>query len=288
MSKFESTLKKNTLYHLPEFQNPELQDQKIFGDIHYSNWFRTAHKHLIKDPQNEILCPMTLFIDGVTHDEYSNIHSEPIIFTLGIFNLDMRNKPSSWRVLGYIPNPENQGIKTNKKYKTNTDNQNLEQRIDYHNLITEILSSLRHLQLETNGIKIKLPTHQNPNNPNETKDYIFKFPLCFIIGDAKGNDKLCDRFCAYGSNMKYLCRDCDVPFEKTDSDTYKCKFWKRSELLSLSTDDARRYAFYINPHNAFDKLCFGNDVHGINGCTPIEPLHQFLLGIVKLFLTFFF
>ena len=43
-----------------------------------------------------------------------------------------------------------------------------------------------------------------------------------IIGDAVGNDKLCDRFANYGKSVTRLCRDCDCPSDKLNDFEHKC------------------------------------------------------------------
>ena len=110
----------------------------------------------------------------------------------------------------------------------------------------------------------------------------------YVIGDALGNDKLCDCFLSYKDTTKYLCRDCNCPSDMLDNPDFICQFVERSHLVSLLEKDLKDKSYYKVTNNAFDYCKFGYDRYGINGCTPVEFLHQFLLGILKKKLDIFF
>jgi hypothetical protein len=45
--------------------------------------------------------------------------------------------------------------------------------------------------------------------------------------------------------------------------------------------------YHYVPNNAFYKLCLAGNIIGIHGCTPVNPMHALLLGILKYVMTGF-
>ena len=128
------------------------------------------------------------------------------MFTLGIFNQSTRNKPTSWCVAGYIPDPTNSDSGEHFNYNLSQKKKSKMKRIDYHAMMSYIIDDFVKLE-QSDGILFDYP------NKEKTKfiTYRLKFVILFVIGDAVGNDKLCDRFVSYGKSVQRLCRDCDCP-----------------------------------------------------------------------------
>lgn len=89
---------KNLLLHLPTAGQHNTR-----SDINTGSWYRKAHSKLCVNGQ-DLLCPIILFIDKTQIDTFSKWTLEPVLFTLGIFNLETRNLSSAWRPLGLVTN----------------------------------------------------------------------------------------------------------------------------------------------------------------------------------------
>ena len=264
-----------------EFTNPNKNQTKEYKEIYHSKSFKIAHEKYCVKP-NDVLIPIIPFIDGTPIDPYGRNNLEVVMFTLGIFNQQTRNKPSAWRVSGYIPNPSNSDSGEHLQHDLSHHKKTLSKRIDYHHMLSYILEDFVKLE-QSDGILFDFP------NENKTQmiTYRLKFVILFIIGDAVGNDKLCDRFASYGKSVKRLCRDCDCPSDKLNNYKHQCKFTKRSELLNMSEQKLKDISYYKIPNNALDKLSFGYNEFGMNGCLPPEPLHQLNQGVFKKLLDYF-
>ena len=273
----------NSLLYNKFYRNPMLLDEvadnkRKFGDLHTGTAFRKAYQKLCTTPK-DILIPIILFIDGTIIDAYGRLSLEGVLMTLGCFNAMSRNKPNRWRLLGYIPDPckEDSG---NDSY-CDTDKDRQAKRNDYHFMLRHILKGINDLE-QSDGIIWNLPTEDGKS----IETVCFHFYLQLVIGDALGNDKLCDRFCSYGFKTKYLCRDCNCPTNQLDNPDYNCKFTLRSDILRMNEKELKELCYYKVIHNAFDMFHLGGDKTGIHGCTPSEILHQFLLRILKKLMTF--
>ena len=226
------------------------------------------HQYKI-EPKKSVLCPIVFYLDELKLDSFGRMGLEPLVFTLLIFNRETRNKYCAWRTLGYLPNFE--ALFGNTSY-TPDDKAN-----DYHFCLKYLLEDFVRLQKNKNGILWDFKLDIN-NVQHSYRRKIF-CPLGYIIGDAKGNDLLCGR---YGSrNSTCVARDCDVLTNDCDNPDHVCKFHIMEELWKLSEEDLNNLSFRKLVFNAFKNVDFGHQPYGINGCTPPEPLHQFLLGIVE-------
>ena len=285
LSDTDITQPKNMLISDPLYKNPNSQvlqnmSSTIF-DLHQSQSFRDAHKELCKN-ENDILVPIIPFIDGTPIDPYGRNKLEVVMYTLGIFNLRTRNKTKSWRLAGYIPDPCHEHFGQDEYKDSNARRNETTKRTDYHHMLQYIFKDMIDLT-NSNGIDWNF---YDPINNTKTK-YRLKFCVLFIIGDAVGNDKLCDRFVAYNINVKRLCRDCNCPTEVLDDHKHICTFTKRSEILTMSDNDLEKISHYKIENNVFDLFMFHGNICGISGSLPPEPLHQLNQGVFKKILDFF-
>ena len=271
----------NLLIHDKSFTDPNTSTTTTYNDIHHSSSFKTAHQHFCHDPI-DVLIPVIPFIDGTPIDPYGRNKLEVVMFTLGIFNQSTRNKPSAWRVAGYIPDPTNCNSGETENTSQSQVQKAISKRKDYHAMLNYLLQDFIALE-KSDGILIALPNKTKTN----LITYRFKFVILYIIGDAVGNDKLCDRFASYGKSVKRLCRDCDCPTEHLDNHKYYCDYTKRSDLLQMSEKDLKDISYYKIDNNALDGLTFGYNKYGMNGCLPPEPLHQLNQGVFKKLVDYF-
>ena len=81
--------------------NNSSNNKVVYGDINTGTVYQMAKEEYLKD-SNDVLCPIIFFIDKTHTDTNGRLCLEPIRFTLGIFNRETQNNPSSWRTIGYI------------------------------------------------------------------------------------------------------------------------------------------------------------------------------------------
>ena len=265
----------NLLMNESTYLNPMNSNHEYYGDIHTGYWFKNAHSSLCKE-KDDLLCPLIFFIDGVSLDSFGRQSLEPVTFTLGIFKRKARNSNMFWRILGYIPNLEKV---YNINYTNSQKNNNLK-KIHYQEILSCILKELKHLQ-DSGGFRWKFPNG---------KEYNLKFPIMYIIGDAQGLDKICNRKIHYTPTKTFMtgcCRDCNSVYKHCHLPDFTCKFHKTSIIQRLSSHVLKSISYIPVKINAFADLCFGNDKHGLVGACPPEPLHQWYLGVIEIILNYF-
>ena len=277
------------LINKPEYTNPSKYPSIFYDDIESSKWFNDTHKKLIKDADNELLCPIILFIDGVAIDTYGRISLEPVLFTLGIFKRSIRHLESCWRVLGFAPNPEKSNNIVYRDYKSGPDLK----KYHYHQIMKAILDQINNVQIN-GGIKwtFKYTSFTSTNNQSFPSDrtYTLKFPVIFVIGDCVGNDKLCSRKQVYRPTNTFdtgVCRDCNITYQHCHNHKYQCNYMSRNVVKNMGNLERNKANFYDVGINCFDHISFGGDNLGINGSSPPEPLHQWYLGVVSFMIEYF-
>ena len=271
----------NLLIGDKSYVSPSTNSSEHIEDIHHSQAFITAHNKYCTMP-NDILVPIIPFIDGTPIDPYGRNKLEVVMYTLGIFNQPTRNKTYAWNIAGYIPDPCSSHTGQKEKNDISSKKKSISKRSDYHAMLTYLLKDFIDLE-ESNGIMLNIPNATN----TQLISYRLKFVLLFVIGDAVGHDKLCDRYANYGINVKRLCRDCNCPSDLLDNYKHKCVYTKRSDLKAMSKNDLSAISYYKIDNNVFDKFSFGGNVYGVNGCLPPEPLHQLNQGVFKKLIEFF-
>ena len=258
---------------------------RYMTDIHHGYSFVRAHRNMCT-ASNDILVEIIPFLDGTPIDAYGRLKLEALMFTLSIFNQSTRNSPRAWRLHGYLPDPcseeniESIASVSDRGFVKNGDI--VRKRSEYHLILKYLLNDFYSLE-NSEGILFNLL--RKDGRGYETVR--LKFVIPFFIGDAVGNDKLCDRYVSYGKNVKRLCRDCNCPTDKLSDYDYHCTLTRRSEIRELNNNEANKISYYKIGENALDQLSFGGDEFGSNGCLPPEFLHQFNQGTVKDLLAYF-
>ena len=170
--------------------------------------------------------------------------------------------------MGYIENLDNAMKSQKRKYNSKM------KLMDYHYILSVLLEEFKSMQGPDNGFKFQLTLRGTVHKVT------FKLAVQNIMGDCMGMDKLC---LFYGSNSletSRMCRDCDVPPLLSDNPEYKCKYTKMSELLGLSKEQMKCMSIH-QLTNALNEIYFGARGMCVYQCTPGEPLHAILLGLIK-------
>ena len=91
----------------------------------------------------------------------------------------------------------------------------------------------------------------------------------------------CGRYGTHAKNTMASCRDCNVAPEDADNPEAKCTFITQAQMQDLVDNRDMDGLHNLSHHwvqNAWHRVCFGGDPHGIHGMTPPEPLHFLQLG----------
>jgi len=104
----------NLIIRLPGDNSPALPDS-VIGDINTGSWYKAATIKLCVN-DTDCLCPIFVFIDKTQIDMYSKWSLEPVLMTLGIFNLSTRNRSCAWRPIGLVPNTTRMSSATRAEY----------------------------------------------------------------------------------------------------------------------------------------------------------------------------
>ena len=238
------------------------------GDLNTGNWHRETHSEICKE-KNEVLLPIILFIDAGRVTGRTSV--EPVTFTLGIFKREVRYLDKAWRNFGYIENQNNITRKCKRRVKRKKTTIKLE---NYHIILDQLFKSLKELQGKNGGFMWNLKLK------DKTFRVKFKIATQVILGDCQGLDKLCGHFGGSHPRMKVLCRDCNVPPSLSDNPRHQCVFIKKEDLENKTKAQLK----LLSKHpikNAMFRLYFGAKKRSIFNCSPPEPLHQYLYGIVK-------
>jgi hypothetical protein len=107
------------------------------------------------------------------------------------------------------------------------------------------------------------------------REFCFKVPLAFVIGDVEGHDEiLCTRY--HTHNTKMLSRECNCTIDDADNHEVECKYIRASDLTCLRDShnkSALKELCFHNVRNAFDKVCFGDNEYGIHRAMMSKVLH---------------
>jgi hypothetical protein len=166
------------------------------GDLNTAMLHRMAWERLCRGKPQRLLCEILLFVDKTHLDNKGKHTLEPIMFTLGIFTKEFRNKPEAWRPLGYLPNLDHVAAHDTT----------LKKQMDYHYLCRILLSELVSYQ-ELDGINWTFNFGKNSDCRA-----ILEIPVICLMSDNEGHDKACARIVnRQASSNRGLCRYCNCP-----------------------------------------------------------------------------
>ena len=245
-------------------------DRNYYGDVHTGQWHERTRKARCK-AVGDLLAGLIFFIDRTHIDEKGRCTLEPIMFTLSIIPLWLRNQHFAWRPLSFIKDTKSKSKARNRNAKKGLNLNNA------HRMIYESMKGVVKVQR-----KGGLPTTlTNPNN-GEKVDVRLILLLCYIIGDCEGQDLLCGRYGNHTSRVKRISRQCDCPTDRADDHTYDCVYIKMRDIEALvkaGNEEALQDLSYHMHKNGFRRVDFGCNDRGIQGATPSESMHAHKSGI---------
>jgi hypothetical protein len=241
------------------------------GPVNSGMWYQTAYQTCVKDPNSDFLVPICFACDEA---KVGNSACWPLMFSTTLFNQKLRNQPIAWRPLGYIydltieeSNSMKSGQSIHLKY----------QRL--HAIFEALLATL--LEAQQPGILDNIQLTLG----GITKIVNLKIPICFIIGDMQGGDKICACSPCYSNKMQRLCRKCNIKGSEADDPFVVCKRMIMARIQALVENQEYAKLDAINQYhvrNAWFPLDYGGDRYGIfSAAAVVEALHALENGLIK-------
>ena len=256
----------------------------MLHEIQTGSWYRNAYTNLKINPETEFMCPIMIFIDHTITEFMGRYGLTPVVMTFTIFNEKTRRNPTAWIPLGFIPDVYKFKSKA-QVTKEGTYMKGIHQ-MNTHRCLEKILEQLYCIQ-QNGGLDLFATLTGNEDGRQMRR---WKFPVAVILGDTVGNDVLCGRFVYYGIQAARINRACDCPGCESNDPDWECKWILQAEVEALmaETEEDRKDMSQHFIKNAFHRIDFGGDLHGIHGCTPVDIMHTLLHGIYKYSMETFF
>jgi hypothetical protein len=158
---------------------PFVAPDNRLGCVNSGQWYHDACNNCLQTEQ-DFLVPIVMACDETQVSDVAGIRAWPILFSTSILHQSLRNTPKAWKLLGYIYDLSN--YESDAEHSRRGTHMNATR---LHELIRTILGTYVDAQTNTtlNNIQLTFGDH--------TKTVNIKVPLCFIIGDMQGGDKLC-------------------------------------------------------------------------------------------------
>ena len=291
------------------------QDGSHYDEIHDGNYYKRSVQH-IKEHFPEIgndfvVALILIYFDKTGEDKYHRYSMEPGMMTLSLLNRSCRNKESSWRHLGFIPNLDAKSSAEKERSRSGKLGKGRSCR-NYHKCLSVLLNSVIGNQGFTQPLYRDIRFGQRVKR--NTRLFL---PLAIVAGDGLSGDMACGRQQSYKSDR--VSRRCDTKFEDLANFQRQCSFlsypqihvrciralklmglrqWEDSDLDRPTNDRAGNaelnnildYLDGRSQHvvdNAFMHVWLGGNPLGILGSCPTDLMHAFCLGFLKYCLRIF-
>ena len=229
-----------------------------------SGYFHQKMTRALCKFKGDLLFPFIDFCDGTNVSRNS---IEPYLRSFGILKREIRNKPEAWFPLGFFEPIVNYsalapGIKYDSAAKLS----------DYHCILSFLFEPVA--ELERTGF-----LHELDLGDRGKQTVVFKPCTQLTLGDCKGGNIFCAKYGTF-KGTKMLCRDCDVPSNRSARPNWKCTFINKFRMKYKSAAELKQMSFWKINQNAFDTINRQlPDVWGVYGITPPEILHLLYIGL---------
>jgi hypothetical protein len=240
---------------------PPKFDPRYYHEIHSGSWHSKTSAECLHQ-LNDVLSGLILFIDRTHVALKDRLSLCPVMFSLSIVPLWLRNYSFAWRPLGFMKKLPSSKVR----------GQNM---TNHHRMICSVIRGMVDAQ-KSGGIRCTLP------DPKGIEIRLtFKVALCFVVGDVEGHDVLCGRFQSH--HTKRLSRECDCPTDQASNSNFECTFTSMHDIAmmraSVNKKERLQNASYHDLDSAFSNVWFGGgNPHGIHRATPSEVLHTIQKG----------
>ena len=291
---------------------PYKNDGKFVDEVLDGMWYRDTVERLKScaedpfKPEVEFILPIMMYVDKTGTSMNQRYPLEPFIFTTAIIRRKLRNKPSSWRPLGFIPDLETKS--SAERAYMNRKNVGASSQA-YHQALGYLLEGMEEVQ--NKGILTYLCFGDTQ------KKVRIRPEVACIINDGKSADMTTLRQPGFFP-WKRVSRCCTTVMDECDLPTKECTYLELTDdlresfrLVAMSPKEvqedpkyqeesggkppeekavsiveeakAKLIALGFHPvRNAFIARCirFGLDPRNIWGANPIDLMHAFQSGIL--------
>ena len=229
-----------------------------------SGYFHQKMTRALCKFKGDILFPFIDFCDGTNVSRNS---IEPYLRSFGILKREIRNKPEAWFPLGFFePVVNYSALAPGVKYDSAT------KLGDYHCVLSFLFEPVA--ELERTGF-----VHDLDLGERGKQEVVFMPCTQLTLGDCKGGNIFCAKYGTF-KGTKMLCRDCDVPSNKSSRHNWRCTFIDKFRMKYKSAAELKQMSFWKIEKNAFDTINRNlPDVWGVYGITPPEILHLLYIGL---------
>ena len=122
------------------------------------------------------------------------------------------------------------------------------------------------------------------------RDIKVHLPICFIIGDAPSQDRICGKYVSYG-NTNMVSRCCDMHRKYADIPLDICRPINFNTFKKITENDDNKELKKWSLHkcnNAFYDMDFGEQPMSVHGATPPDVMHSLQHGLMAYTLESFF
>jgi hypothetical protein len=245
------------------------------GAFNSGKWYTTAHTQLCTK-SNDWLCGIIYACDETLVGSHLGRASvTPLVFTLAIFNESLRNKRTSWQLLGYIYDMAQHG----GKHPMVTTDRKRPRKLKpvekcpchHHKILQKLLES--HITIQRAGdiedIPIELGTVRKRVN--------VKVPVGLILVDMQGDDKHCGSIVEYSKNMARLCRQRNIAGNESGNPLAKCRKMSMVKIRQYVLDgevETLEQILQNNVYSAWFNCDFvGCELGVFSAAMPVEALH---------------
>ncbi len=224
---------------------PPPENLTYLADLNTGDAYLRTYEKLIEH-ERQVLLPVPIYIDGAVTGQFTDLPITAVKLSLGIHNREARDRPYSWRELGFIPvvrkDPargkrifqetghldsqdvivlEGEGVglegegKTDEQQDVNEedDEESEDGAIhaqDFHTMLSTILESF--VELQRTGFIWDLVYK---GKLYEGIEFIPFVP--FVKCDTEEADLLCGKYTVRNKNVKHICRYCHCPTADADN-----------------------------------------------------------------------
>ena len=284
----------------------------VYDELLDGSWYRDTVQRLQTFPQDpfredvEFLLPLILYVDKTGTSINQRYPLEPFIFTSAIIKRRLRNQPTSWRPLGFIPDLETKS--SAEKDFVNKKNRGATAQ-SYHLALEHLLQGLEEVQNKGIVHWFRLGKH--------AKKVRIRPEVACIINDGKSADMITLR-CPSSHPSRRISRSCETKMYECDQTRKECDYvainneieelfrvvgmssaqvqndpkyvGEDGKMMDASTakgivEEAKKRLNQLHFHPvrlAFYARCirFGLDPRNIWGANPIDLMHAFQSGIL--------
>ena len=267
---------------------------EILGEIVTGRRYQEMVDYYEPDPsKGTFLLPIILYLDKTGTDIMQRYGLEPVLFTVAIIRLLLRNRSRAWRPLGFVPDLEQKDSARKARNHSGSAAAKGTSLRNYHRCLDVILQSVHQAQAgdKLGGVPVLLRIG------DEVRWMRAYTPVIFVAQDGKCGDAICVRKSCRSGDDNRLSRGCNVLVRDSDDPEHQCTFMDMSEVshnmelalgLGSGSSQERRVAqewleenTFHRCYSAFFHLNYGPCTGGIFSSSPTDLMHALRKGLFE-------